>query len=48
MGADFTIAVGGAGLLSSPNPLGGSFDLNDLDMHNFVSSTLGIASLKLY
>jgi hypothetical protein len=35
MGADFTVAVGGAGLLSSPNPLGGSFDLNDLDQHNF-------------
>ncbi|TKA81678.1 hypothetical protein B0A55_01340 [Friedmanniomyces simplex] len=35
MGADFTIAIGGAGLLSSPNPLGGAFDLNDLDMHNF-------------
>jgi hypothetical protein len=35
MGADFTVAIGGAGLLSSPNPLGGSFDLNDLNMHNF-------------
>jgi hypothetical protein len=35
MGADFTVAIGGAGLLSSPNPLGGAFDLNDLDMHNF-------------
>lgn len=35
MGADFTIAIGGAGLLSSPNPLGGAFDLNDLDQHNF-------------
>jgi hypothetical protein len=35
MGADFTTAIGGAGLLSSPNPLGGSFDLSDLNMHNF-------------
>ncbi|KAJ4384797.1 hypothetical protein N0V86_000400 [Didymella sp. IMI 355093] len=35
MGADFTVAIGGAGLLSSPNPLGGSFDLNDLNQHNF-------------
>lgn len=35
MGADFTVAIGGAGLLSSPNPFGGSFDLNDLDQHNF-------------
>jgi hypothetical protein len=35
MGADFTVAVGGAGLLASPNPLGGSFDLDDLNQHNF-------------
>jgi hypothetical protein len=35
MGPDFTVAIGGAGLLSSPNPLGGSFDLDDLNMHNF-------------
>lgn len=35
MGADFTVAIGGAGLLSSPFPLGGSFDLDDLSMHNF-------------
>jgi hypothetical protein len=35
MGADFTVVVGGAGLLASPNPLGGSFDLDDLNMHNF-------------
>ncbi|XPS91099.1 hypothetical protein M3J09_000522 [Ascochyta lentis] len=35
MGADFTVAIGGAGLLASPNPLGGSFDLDDLNMHNF-------------
>lgn len=35
MGADFTVAIGGAGLLSSPNPLAGSFDLSDLDQHNF-------------
>ncbi|KAJ8116394.1 heme-thiolate peroxidase [Boeremia exigua] len=35
MGADFTAAIGGAGLLASPNPLGGSFDLDDLNMHNF-------------
>jgi hypothetical protein len=33
--ADFTVAIGGAGLLSSPNPLGGSFDLSDLNQHNF-------------
>lgn len=35
IGADFTTAIGGAGLLSSPNPLGGSFDLSDLSLHNF-------------
>jgi hypothetical protein len=35
IGADFTVAIGGAGLLSSPNPLGGSFDLSDLNQHNF-------------
>jgi hypothetical protein len=35
MGADFTVAIGGAGLLSSPFPLAGSFDLDDLNMHNF-------------
>ena len=36
MGADFTVAIGGAGLLASPNPLpGGSFDLDDLNFHNF-------------
>jgi hypothetical protein len=35
MGADFTVAIGAAGLLSSPNPLGGSFDLSDLNQHNF-------------
>jgi len=35
MGADFTIAIGGAGLLSAPDPLAGAFDLNDLDQHNF-------------
>jgi hypothetical protein len=35
MGADFTVAIAGAGLLSSPNPLGGSFDLDDLSQHNF-------------
>lgn len=35
MGADFSVAIGGAGLLSSPFPLAGSFDLDDLNMHNF-------------
>jgi hypothetical protein len=35
MGPDFTVAIGGAGLLSSPNPLGGSFNLDDLTQHNF-------------
>ncbi|CAN9094956.1 unnamed protein product [Alternaria alternata] len=35
IGADFTTAISGAGLLSSPNPLGGSFDLDDLSQHNF-------------
>ncbi|EMC98499.1 hypothetical protein BAUCODRAFT_428193 [Baudoinia panamericana UAMH 10762] len=35
MGADFTVAISGAGLLSSPDPFAGAFDLNDLDMHNF-------------
>lgn len=35
VGADFSAAIGAGGLLSSPNPAGGSFDLNDLDEHNF-------------
>jgi hypothetical protein len=35
MGADFTVAIGGAGLLSAPNPFSGSFDLSDLNQHNF-------------
>lgn len=35
IGADFTTAIGAAGLLSSPNPLLGSFNLDDLDKHNF-------------
>lgn len=35
MGADFTVAIGGAGLLASPNPFGGSFNLDDLNQHNF-------------
>ncbi|KAK4570054.1 hypothetical protein LTR86_003024 [Recurvomyces mirabilis] len=35
IGADFTTVIGAAGLLSSPNPLAGSFDLNDLDQHDF-------------
>lgn len=35
-GADFSIAIGGAGLLSVPNdPLAQSFDLSDLSRHNF-------------
>lgn len=29
------MAIGAAGLLSSPDPLAGSFDLSDLNMHNF-------------
>jgi hypothetical protein len=35
LGADFTIAVGGIALLSSSDPFSGSFDLSDLNMHNF-------------
>lgn len=36
VGADFATAIGGAGLLSVPgNLLATSFDLNDLDEHNF-------------
>jgi len=35
IGADFTTAIGTAALASSPYPLKGSFDLNDLDQHNF-------------
>lgn len=35
VGADFSVAVGGLGVLSSPDPLGLAFDLNDLDQHNF-------------
>jgi hypothetical protein len=36
VGADFATVIGGAGILSVPNnPLATSFDLNDLDEHNF-------------
>lgn len=35
IGADFTAVIFAAGLLSAPQPLGATFDLNDLDMHNF-------------
>jgi hypothetical protein len=36
VGADFATAIGGAGLLSVPgNLLATSFDLNNLDEHNF-------------
>ena len=36
VGADFATVIGGAGLLSVPNNLlATSFDLNDLDEHNF-------------
>ncbi|KAL9087826.1 MAG: hypothetical protein Q9159_003423 [Coniocarpon cinnabarinum] len=35
MGEDFTLAIGGAGFLASPDPLLGSFDLDQLDQHNF-------------
>lgn len=40
MGPDFTVLIGGAGLLSSPDPLSGAFDLNHLNQHNFVRSLL--------
>jgi len=35
VGSDFTIAIGNTGILSSPNPAGMAFDLNNLDQHNF-------------
>src|SRR4051794_35940400 len=36
VGADFSTVIGGAGLMSVPgNPLATSFDLNNLDEHNF-------------
>jgi hypothetical protein len=35
VGADFATAIGSLGLLSSPAPLLGSFDLDNLDEHNF-------------
>jgi hypothetical protein len=35
IGPDFTTVIGALGLLSSPDPLAGAFDLNDLDQHNF-------------
>lgn len=35
MGADFTIGIATAALPSSPNPLAGAFDLDDIDEHNF-------------
>ena len=34
MGADFTVLIGGAGLLSG-DVVSGAFDLNELDQHNF-------------
>jgi len=43
VGADFTTAIGAAGLLSSPYPLLGSFDLNDLDQHSMLISSMGTA-----
>jgi hypothetical protein len=36
VGPDFAIVIGAAGILSDPNsPLATSFDLNNLDAHNF-------------
>lgn len=35
VGADFTTAIGLLGLQSSPNPLSTTFDLDNLDQHNF-------------
>ena len=35
MGPDFMAVIGAVGLQSSPNPAGGSFDLDNLDWHNF-------------
>jgi len=36
VGVDFATVIGGAGILSVPNsPLATSFDLDDLDRHNF-------------
>lgn len=35
IGADFMIAIGGAGDLSNPNPLEGNFDLDHLKEHDF-------------
>lgn len=35
MGDDFTTAIGEVGIATSPHPELGSFDLNDLDQHDF-------------
>ncbi|CAK4030502.1 sterigmatocystin biosynthesis peroxidase stcC [Lecanosticta acicola] len=35
MGADFMAVIGAVGLLSSPDPALGAFDLDNLDLHNF-------------
>ncbi|KAM0699768.1 hypothetical protein Q7P36_000771 [Cladosporium allicinum] len=35
VGADFTTAIGLMGLQSAPNPLSSTFDLDNLDQHNF-------------
>lgn len=35
VGVDFTTAIGGLGLLSAPLPLSLSFNLDNLDEHNF-------------
>nr|ANZ54411.1 heme-thiolate peroxidase HTP7 [Leptoxyphium fumago] len=35
IGAELTTVLGAVGLLASPNPFGGAFDLDQLDQHNF-------------
>ena len=35
VGADFASTIGALGIQSNPNPLATSFDLDDLDEHNF-------------
>lgn len=40
IGPDFMTVIGAAGLLSSPNPAGGSFDLDNLDRVRAQSTLL--------
>ena len=46
VGADFTTAIGLMGLQSAPNPLSSTFDLDNLDQHNFPNEHDGSQSRR--